>query len=247
MQASIQEKLLSALGAAIVVLLFGYLLLVGMTVGIPVRDEQILTLLDYRAPAPRPRRPPPHVRRLKPARAPGKPSPPNLRNKAAAIVTTPTPVPPPIPSPLVSASKAGTGMAAQSGASDRPGPGEGAGGEGNGTGGGGYGNGDGGGDVPPRLIKGRLKFSDLPADLRDSQIGGTVSVRYSVEVNGGVGDCIVMVSSGNAELDQTTCRLIQQRFRFDPSHDRDGRPVRSMIDENHSWEFDMSQDPRVRR
>ncbi len=127
-------------------------------------------------------------------------------------------------------------MAAFAGASDRPGPGEGAGGQGNGAGGGGYGDGD--GDVPPRLIKGRLKFSDLPPDLRDGGIAGTVSVRYDVDISGRVGDCIITASSGSAELDKLTCQLIQRRFRFDPSRDPEGQPVRSTIEENHRWEID---------
>src|SRR5436190_2035752 len=65
--------------------------------------------------------------------------------------------------------------------------------------------------------------------------GGTVSVRFTVEVDGHVGRCVVDRSSGNRLLDDTTCRLIQQRYRFRPSLDPSGRPVRSQIVEDHSW------------
>ena len=241
MQASVQERLLGALGSAIVVTLLGYLLLVGMAVEIRVRGEQPITLLNLQAPRPQQHRPKPHVDRPKPRKASGQTSPRNLRNKAAEIVTPPPLVRLPIPPPVVSASKAGVGTAASAGASDRPGPGEGAGGEGNGAGSGGYGDGDGGGEVPPRLIKGRLKFSDLPLDLREAGIGGTVSVRYGVDVNGRVSDCIIVASSGSTELDRLTCELIKQRFRFDPSRDHDGRPIQSIIEENHSWIIDRGE------
>jgi len=245
MQPSVQERLLGALGSAIVVTLLGYLLFAGMAIEIRVRGEQPITLLNLQAPRPRQHRPKPHVTRSKPRKASSPASPRNLSNKAAEIVTPPPAVRLPDATPVVSASKAGVGTAASAGASDRPGPGEGAGGEGNGAGSGGYGNGDGGGDVPPRLIKGRLKFSDLPLDLREAGIGGTVSVRYGVDVNGRVGDCIITASSGSTELDRLTCQLIQQRFRFDPSRDHEGQPVPSTIEENHSWEFDKNRDPLV--
>ena len=41
--------------------------------------------------------------------------------------------------------------------------------------------------------------------------------------------------SGSAALDDTTCDLIIARFRFEPARDADGRPVESMIEENHRW------------
>jgi len=44
-----------------------------------------------------------------------------------------------------------------------------------------------------------------------------------------------MSTSGSAALDDTTCRLIQQRFRFAPARDGSGRPVRAWIVEQHEW------------
>jgi protein TonB len=53
-------------------------------------------------------------------------------------------------------------------------------------------------------------------------------------------------------LDETTCRLIEERFRFEPSRDRSGRPVRSRIVENHEWDVEdipsrPEDDPPPRR
>jgi protein TonB len=33
-----------------------------------------------------------------------------------------------------------------------------------------------------------------------------------------------------------TCRLIEERFVFEPSRDRQGRPVRSRMVQDHYWE-----------
>ena len=244
MQASVQDRLWSALGTAVIVALLGYLLFVGMTVDLGRQTDRTLALLDLRMPPPPPR--PKAVERPKSGHAPSRPSPRNLKNQATPIVAPPPLILLPRPSPVIVAPKPGLGMAASNGGSDRAGPGEGAGGQGNGRGSGGNGDGDGGGDTPPRQIKGRLKDSDLPADLLQVGKPYTVSVRYRVEIDGRVGDCLIAHSSGSAGLDSLTCRLIQQRFRFDPSRDADGHPVESTIEEDQSWEVDPPSDPAGR-
>jgi periplasmic protein TonB len=205
-----------------------------------IRDRA-LAVLDIRVPPPPlpPRLPvksPEHPR----PRAREAPAPPNLRNKATPGVAPPPIVHlPPPPPPVVVAPVAGAGLAANAGAADRPGPGTGAGGRGNGLGGGGNGNGE-GEDTPPEQIKGDLRFSDLPPDLRAAGAQGSVDVRYRVEVSGRVTQCEAHVRSGPAGLGPATCQAIEARFRFRPSLDPDGRPVPSRVAENHSWFIDRS-------
>jgi periplasmic protein TonB len=246
-----RNRTVSAFGAALLVAALGALLMSGLAARVPalMRDSITLVSLDPREP---PRQPKPPPERPKPravqstdtgARpAKGAPSSPNLRNRATQVVA-PKLEPLILPPPIVAATQAGTGSAANTGASDRLGPGQGAGGFGSGFGGGGDGEGgDNGGDVPPRQIKGRLRFSDLPAGLQESERGGWVSVRYAVNIDGRVSDCRVTESSGSAELDWVTCALIERRFRFDPSRDGRGRPVRSIIVETHSWTIEPSEE-----
>ncbi len=67
---------------------------------------------------------------------------------------------------------------------------------------------------------------------------------YTVLTDGRAVDCRVTRSSGSDLLDATTCRLIERRFRFDPSRDGRGRPIVSHIEENHSWIVeDLPPDP----
>ena len=68
---------------------------------------------------------------------------------------------------------------------------------------------------------------------QQGDIGGATS---SLQPNGRATDCRVTRSSGNAELDATTCRLIERRFRYHPSRDPDWRPVRAVLVGNHTWE-----------
>ena len=186
--------------------------------------------------------PPPPIVQLAPHPVPsrkreGAASPPNLRSTASEIVAPKPVVPPLIRTPVVAAPEAGQGVDASQGAAEVAAPGTGSGGTGSGTGSGGAGDGDGDGgdDIPPRQVGGRLRASDLPQELADQGIGGTVEVIFTVEVDGHVTDCRATRSSGSRLLDDTTCRLIEARFRYRPSLDAHGRPVQSELVERHSW------------
>lgn len=78
--------------------------------------------------------------------------------------------------------------------------------------------------VPPG-IENYFSAADYPADALDAHAQGTVRFHIVTGDNGRVTDCTVVVSSGNASLDRTTCALAQQRFRFVPTHDEYGLPV----------------------
>jgi protein TonB len=245
MQTNTRDRLIGALGSAAVIALLGYALLAGLL----VRTERIgersppLLVLDLPRPKPPPLRP---VVRPQRNAARRQPSPRNLKNTATELVAPRPAVVLPVAPPVITAVKPQQGLAPATGASALAGAGEGAGGRGQGTGGGGSGEGD--GDRPPRQIAGRLKISDLPISFREGGIGGTVVVRYDVGIDGMVSGCAVSGSSGNAELDRLTCHLIEERFRFKPSRDSDGRPVPSTIEDDvHIWEVPKPGDPAQRR
>ena len=224
-------------GVIIALLLFG-----SNAVRKPPADEALKTF-DVTPPLP----PPEHFKPT-PARShrrEGAASPPNLRSKATEIVAPVPIVPIVVPPPVVTTKVAGVGAQATSGAAPVAGPGTGAGGIGNGTGSGGAGDGDGdgGAETPPRWRKGQLKDSDYPRDAGEAGVSGTVTIRYLVMQDGRVGDCVIVKSSGNGALDETTCRLIRERFRFDPSRDAAGRPVPAWLRENHSWSIENDPDP----
>lgn len=237
---STSDRVKAAVIAVSIEALLGVLLVSALGYHVARLPSEDLKLFGVPAPPP----PPPPDRVSPPKRAPRRPeaaaAPPNLRAKATPVVA-PTPiVPPPTPPPPVTvAPVAEQGPAPSAGATDRRGPGTGAGGERNGFGGGGRGNGDGGGgferETPPRRIGGRLTIHDLPPDLADAG-GGTVGVRYTVEADGRVSTCRITNSSGLRDLDALTCQLIQERFRYRPALDGDGRPVRSDLVEDHYWD-----------
>ncbi|MDT9600097.1 energy transducer TonB [Sphingosinicella rhizophila] len=234
------DRIKAAAGAVLLQGLLAYFLLSGMKVPVPERVSEPLSLISILlAPPSEPIVPPP-VRNRRPE---GEASPPNIRSRATQIVAPPPVVTLPLPPPLVAAPVAGPGYEPTQGAADVRGPGTGAGGEGDGRGGGGLGDGDGGGGrgIPPRLMKGRIRNADYPESAKRVLAGGTVTVLYTVATNGRVVDCQIQRSSGHADLDATTCRLIVERFRYRPSLDDRGRPIRSKIIADHHWIVDESE------
>lgn len=231
-----RERIASALGVAVVHALIGYALITGLRLEVPQRVADELKLIEVLPPAEPPRPRPKVEHKVKAERPEGEASPPNLRAEPTQIVLPPPRIPIPSPNPVPVAPIAGVGNAPSAGSADIPGPGYGAGGWGNGRGAGGYGDGDGeGGWTPPRQRKGRIRDSDYPRAAGQEGVGGTVGVRFVVEADGRVSRCGIDRSSGVPILDDTTCRLIVERFRYDPSRDPDGRPVRATIVQNHSW------------
>lgn len=160
----------------------------------------------------------------------------NLKNTSApreapkAIVKVPSKV------TLTAAPKAGKGKENDAGAANMPGAGTGAGGVGSGFGSGNGGDGTGGGVAArARLISGRISNADYPPSARAARQGGTVTAHFTVGTDGRASKCRVVKSSGNADIDGTTCRLIEQRFRYEPTLNKAGQPVADVTGWQQTW------------
>lgn len=192
--------------------------------------QTALTSLNLHAPpAPPPAPPPRH-----PAHArSGRSAPAHIRSHAAPIVAPAvTPLkPPPVPAAII----AGAGVRTAAGAAPVPGPGSGAGGTGHGSGSGNSGDGEGDGGRDVELIGGRIKDSDIPQALRAAPFAGTTRAEVAVTAQGRVAACHILHSSGNSLLDDLTCRLIFQRFRFRPALDGQGRARSDSIIYEQEW------------
>lgn len=218
-----RERIGSAIGVVAVHALLGYALVTGLGQTFVTRASDTLKIFDVSPPPP----PTPAPSRATSTQAEGKAAPANLKAAPSPLVRPPPKVrietPPP---PIAAARVAATGSADRSGASANPGPGTGAGGDGAGTGSGGEGSGPGGGIATrAQQIAGRIDDSDYPRAARRGRIEGEVYVRFTVETDGRAHGCAVIRSSGNSDLDDTTCRLIEHRYRYRPALDAGGRPV----------------------
>ncbi|ATY33354.1 energy transducer TonB [Sphingomonas psychrotolerans] len=231
------ERSRAALAAALLTVALGYALVAGLALGRGASPEEALRIFEIGPDPPPPQREKLRPHRLQSSRREGAASPPNLRSEPTEIVAPEPVLRLPVPTPVIAAPIAGAGGDPSAGSAEIAGPGTGSGGQGDGRGSGGEGDGsgDGGAETPPRWTRGELKDSDYPDGAAEAGVGGTVGVRYLVWTDGRVRDCEITRSSGSAELDATTCRLIEARFRFRPSRDARGRMVPAVIVENHSW------------
>ena len=203
-----------------------YALIAGLGFAVPGGQAISETLKTFDlTPPPPPVPPPPPPPKRQSGRPEGAAAPAGLRAKASEIVAPPPPVllPPP---PIQAAPVAGKGAQPSQGASDVDAGGAGAGGLGNGFGSGGRGFGDGGGGGrPPRQRRGSLSYQDVPDGIADPGEGISMETLFTVQLDGRVTNCRITEHSRYRDFDATVCRLIEQRFRFDPARDEDGRPV----------------------
>lgn len=219
-----RERLVALAAVAVVQLGLGFALLTGLRVDFARASETVERLITVDMAKPPPPPPPPPTVQPKPHPAPAP------RAQPAPLGGSPGPKPAhalPSVTPVVRL----PATAAPSGGGTGAGP---ASGSGAGGGSGGQGEGDGGGTDLVQ-IAGEITSRDYPRDLREAGIGGRVGVLFTVGVDGRVTRCSVTRSSGAPELDQLTCRLIQQRFRYRPSTDRFGRPIADEVDGEHDW------------
>jgi len=234
LQTSRNDRIKAGLAAIGLQLLLGFALIAGLRVEAPpvVRDGLKLFRIVPPPPPLRKAAPPPR-RSHKPA---GASSPPNLKAEPTDIVAPLPPHPQPVRPPVAVAPRAGAGLASSAGSAAVRGPGMGSGGEGSGTGSGAGGAGSGGGrGTPAVLLRGEVSDSDYPRAERKAGVEGSVTVRIAIGIDGRVTGCAVTRSSGNGDLDATTCRVIAKRYRYRPATDAAGRPVPSSDEEIHDW------------
>ena len=227
-----RERLAAFVAVAVVQTVLGLILLDGLRVDVGGSAEAVQRLIDIALPrTPPPPVPPPVQPKPKAKLQHGAPSAPKALPKPMGGSPGPRPShATPAPTPVVAVHP--TSPASGGGSGTGPAFGSGAGG---GAGGQGYGGAGDGSGTDLVQIAGAIGQSDYPRDLRERGIGGRVEFTFTVEPNGRVGRCSVTRSSGVAELDALTCRLVQQRFVYRPSTDRYGRPIEDEVDGVYDW------------
>ena len=199
-------------------------------VRLPVPDE-LTQLIDITAEPP----PPPIVEiepeTARPKKKEGAASAKNIESQATPVVAPKPVIEVPTLQPIIASSTPAQGVQATQGASDVVGPGTGAGGSGTGTGSGGAGSGDGGGGnglavIRTSLATRPLTGRDFPRQLLDRWPSGRpVMMRFRVDPDGRIVQCIVDVGTGDPGIDAAVCATAKARLRYRPGVNRDGQRV----------------------
>lgn len=80
-----------------------------------------------------------------------------------------------------------------------------------------------------------VKDSDYPSKaMRERRVGHN-KFKLSITAAGRVSDCIILESSGHADLDERTCEIMTRRGRFKPATNAQGEPVSGMWDSAFTW------------
>lgn len=219
--------LLVVLGVHAVV--FWLLLKPVMHVLVPVDDSPALVMVDIPAtPPPVPEAPP----------EPEGASAPEAPKAEAKPVAAPKPdiILPEITLPPVPAAAAdGPDLSAGDAEHDAGGTSAGGEGIGPGKGGAGTGTGDGGLSQRARRIAGNITRRDFPAVRGEARTPSSVTVRLHIAPDGRVQQCDIVRSSGNPDRDAITCRLAQERFRYEPARDAHGNPAADIAGWRQDW------------
>ena len=78
---------------------------------------------------------------------------------------------------------------------------------------------------------------DYPTGELRLNHAGAVGFSLSIGLSGQVTGCTVTRSSGFPILDETTCRLIARRARFEPARDEQGLPVAGQFASTVRWQI----------
>ena len=76
-----------------------------------------------------------------------------------------------------------------------------------------------------------------PAAVREGAQGRVVAA-LTIGTDGRVVGCEVRTSSGNSDLDETTCRIARNRVRFSPAKDDAGNPIQSSYTLPVRWQLE---------
>ena len=146
----------------------------------------------------------------------------------AAPVTAP-PVPQPIRTDAPAPRVASTGTASRSGAADTgDGPGRAGSGSGPGSGRGGDGQGGGGAVTKPSVRSGAISSArdfPIPPGGRSVRDGTSVTVAFTVGVDGRASNCSVTRPGPDPETNALVCPLVIERITFNPARNAAGEPV----------------------
>ncbi|MGC4250305.1 MAG: energy transducer TonB [Sphingobium sp.] len=88
----------------------------------------------------------------------------------------------------------------------------------------------------PRSAPGSwLSDADYPSRAQREERAGTAGFRLEIDGDGRVTSCTITSSTGHADLDEATCRLLPRRARFKPAKGSDGQPMADTYNGRITW------------
>jgi len=79
--------------------------------------------------------------------------------------------------------------------------------------------------IPQVPLQSLFRVGDYPKAALANKEAGATTVKITIGTTGRIEGCTVILSSGSALLDSTTCRILVDRARFQPGRDGYGAPT----------------------
>jgi TonB family protein len=83
-----------------------------------------------------------------------------------------------------------------------------------------------------------FKPDDYPRAAMDQGIQGSTTMEILIDERGGVADCSITETSGHSTIDAQSCAIVQERAKFEPALDAQGKPTRSSFTQRITWMLD---------
>ncbi|MDI1297131.1 MAG: energy transducer TonB [bacterium] len=77
--------------------------------------------------------------------------------------------------------------------------------------------------------------ADYPSRAQREERSGTAGFRLDIGADGKVTSCTITSSTGHADLDEATCRLLPKRARFKAAVGGDGKPMADTYNGRITW------------
>jgi TonB family protein len=74
-----------------------------------------------------------------------------------------------------------------------------------------------------------ISSDDYPIDALQNRVEGDVEAKLEIDRQGKATTCSVVASSGNVSLDDTTCRLLLERARFQPTQRKERQYFQTIV------------------
>ena len=78
---------------------------------------------------------------------------------------------------------------------------------------------------------------DFPMHAAHLGLQGSTTMEILIDEKGAVADCSVTETSGYSTLDAQSCAIVQERARFGPAIDAQGKPTRSSYSQRITWKL----------
>ena len=209
------NKIIAIIIVAIIHIALGYALITGLAYNAVKKAIERVTTVDVSEPPPPPDEPPPPPPKEAAPPPPVAPAPPISISAAPPPIRTVTTIPPPMPPAVIIPPPAPMAPPAP----PPPPPPKRA-------------------NPVPKGNPGRwVSNDDYPSRAIREEAQGTVRFTLTVGADGRVSNCAITGSSGSSTLDDTACRLLTSRARFDPKLDGNGNPTSGTWSSSFKWQL----------